>query len=440
MSGNSEYPALGFDPAPGTVATVESVATDLGNVATRMGSAHEALSKISSQEGLWQGKAAEAFQDTVGELPKYLQQAHRSLGDASRTLTRWSHDLSSFQQRARDYEAKAAAARKRLREAESNPDLNLANQRFPDQESLQQAQRRLDAAQATLREADNELQAILDQAKRLLAQHEELAKQVENALRRATDEAPEKPGLLERLGNALEELGESISEVADRAWQWVEDHAELLKQIGDVLSTVSTVLGVVAIATSWIPGVNAVTSAAAITVSAAALGTNALAKAGGADVSWGKIGMDAIGVIPGGRLVAGAKNAASQAGRVASASKIPSKLGKMGDIVTGTGKVTVDSRVIKNATGVEGKVDITPVTNAELMAKPTEAIQNAATFTHAKSVDLLNKFPGVEVKDPFSAVGILAGSGVESVKKVAINEGLQHASSQAESYVQRKLG
>ncbi|SFT62586.1 hypothetical protein SAMN04487904_104415 [Actinopolyspora lacussalsi subsp. righensis] len=435
MSGNSEYPALGFDPAPGTVATVESVATDLGNVATRMGSAHEALSKISSQEGLWQGKAAEAFQDTVGELPKYLQQAHRSLGDASRTLTRWSHDLSSFQQRARDYEAKAAAARKRLREAESNPDLNLANQRFPDQESLQQAQRRLDAAQATLREADNDLQAILDQAKRLLAQHEELAKQVENALRRATDEAPEKPGLLERLGNALEELGESISEVADRAWQWVEDHAELLKQIGDVLSTVSTVLGVVAIATSWIPGVNAVTSAAAITVSAAALGTNALAKAGGADVSWGKIGMDAIGVIPGGRLVAGAKNAASQAGKVAAASKIPSKASGLGKKALSVDGITSKSDILKQATG---KTDISPITKAELRANPKEAIENAAIYTHAKSVDLINTVTKSSI-DPFSNAGVAIGSGVESVKKVAIAEGKDYASGQAESYVESKL-
>ncbi|SDP81187.1 Proteins of 100 residues with WXG [Actinopolyspora xinjiangensis] len=435
MSGNSEYPALGFDPAPGAVATVESVATDLGNVATRMGSAHEALSKISDQEGMWQGKAAEAFQDTVGELPKYLQQAHRSLGDASRTLTRWSHDLSSLQQRARDYEAQAAEARKRLREAEANPDLDLANQHFPDQESLQRAQRRLDAAQGALREADNDLRAILDQAKRLLAQHDELAKQVENALRRATEEAPEKPGLLERLGEALEELGENISELADQAWQWVEDHAELLKQIGDVLSTVSTVLGVVAIATSWIPGVNAVTSAAAITVSAAALGTNALAKAGGADVSWGKIGMDAIGVIPGGRVVAGAKNAASQAARFASASSLPGKAGNAAKFLSGTSGLKKQSDVLKQMTG---RTEITPITRAELKANPKEAIEDAAMFTHAKSAQLFSTVTRIDV-DPFSKAGVAAGAFVGSVKGVAVNEGMSYASGKAESYIQSKL-
>ncbi|MGH3621899.1 MAG: hypothetical protein ACRDQ5_08925, partial [Sciscionella sp.] len=90
----------------------------------------------------------------------------------------------------------------------------------------------------------------------------------------------------------------------------MQDHADVIAKIGDVLSVVGNVLGVVALATSWIPGVNAVTAAAAVGVSAAATGTKLLAKAAGADVSWGSIGMDAIGVIPGGKAVAGAKNAA----------------------------------------------------------------------------------------------------------------------------------
>ncbi|WP_438387945.1 putative T7SS-secreted protein [Actinopolyspora saharensis] len=437
MTGSSEYPALGFDPAPGTVTTVESVAADLQQVATRMGSAHEALSEIGRQQGLWEGKAAEAFQDTVGELPKYLEQAHNSLGGAARTLTQWSHDLSSLQQKARSYEAEAAAARQKVRQAESNPDLNLANQHFPDQASLQQAQRRLDEAQAALQRANNELDSIVDQAKRLLQQHDELARQVENALRKATEQAPEKPGLLERLGDALEQLGENISEAADQAWQWVQDHADTLKQIGDVLSTVSTVLGVVAIATSWIPGVNAVTAGAAMTVSAAALGVNSLAKAGGADVSWGKIATDAVGVIPGGRVVAGAKNAVTQAAKVGAASKMTGKASKAGEILTGTGKVTRESSLLKQATG---KTEIAPITKAELQANPKEAIENAATFTHAKSVELANKFKMANIEDAFSAKGIAAGSILESVKKVGIQEGVQYATDKAESYVQQKTG
>lgn len=335
MSGNSEYPTLGFDPAPGAVTTVESVADDLQKVATRMGSAHEALAKIGHQDGLWEGQAAEAFLGTVGELPKYLDQAHRSLGGASKTLIEWSHDLSSMQQKARSYETEAAAAQQRVREAESNPNLGLAGQRFPDQASLRAAEEKLAAAQSALNKANADLDAIVEQAKRLLQQHDEVAKEVEDALRRAAEEAPEQPGLLERLGNALEELGESISDAAGQAWQWVQDHADVIAKVGDVLSTVGTVLSVVAAATSWIPGVNAVTACAAVGVSAAALGTHALAKAAGAKVSWSTMAFDAIGMIPGGGAAKGGLAAAKVVPKAVKSGKTAAKFADTGKVAAG---------------------------------------------------------------------------------------------------------
>lgn len=171
-----------------------------------------------------------------------------------------------------------------MRQAESNPAFKLTNQQFADQASLQQAQSKLDAAQSTLNNANADLQAIREQATRLLQQHNELAEGVEDALRRASNEAPVKPGLLERLGDALDQLGQGISDAAGKAWQWVEDHADDLKQVGDVLSTVGSVLGVVALATSWIPGVNAVTAAGAGVGS-----VKKVAIAEGADYASGKV-------------------------------------------------------------------------------------------------------------------------------------------------------
>lgn len=439
MAGTSEYPALGFDPAPGVVSNVESVATDLQQVAQRMGSAHDALSKIGRSDGLWEGKAADAFRGTVDELPKHLDQAHRSMGHAAQALSRWSQDLGSMQQKARGQEAEAAEAQRRLKQAESDPNLGLANQHFPDQASLQQAQQKLDSAQAEVDGANRDLEAIREQAKRLQEQHDELATKVEEALRKAKDEAPEAPDLLERLGNFLEDVGKGISDAAGKAWQWVQDHADDINKVGDVLSTVGTVLGVVAIATSWIPGVNAVTSAAAVGVNAAALGAHALAKAGGADVSWGKMGMDAIGVVPAGKAVAGAKNAVSQAAKASATVNGTGRVAKTSELLTGTGKVTTESRAIKEATGVNGKVDITPTTVADLKANPSEAVHNAAMFTHAKSVKLTNTIFRTDL-EPFSASGIAAGSGMASAKKVAMHEGLDHLSGEAESKVKKKIG
>lgn len=439
MAGTSEYPALGFDPAPGAVSNVESVATDLQQVAQRMGSAHDALSKIGRSDGLWEGEAADAFRGTVDELPKHLDQAHRSMGHAAQALSRWSQDLGSMQQKARGQEAEAAEVQRRLKQAESNPNLGLANQHFPDQASLQQAQQKLDSAQAEVDGANRDLEAIREQAKRLQEQHDELATKVEEALRKAKDAAPEAPDLLERLGNFLEDVGKGISDAAGKAWQWVQDHADDINKVGDVLSTVGAVLGVVAIATSWIPGVNAVTSAAAVGVNAAALGAHALAKAGGADVSWGKMGMDAIGVVPAGKAVAGAKNAVSQAAKASATVKGTGKLAKTSEYLTGTGAVTTESKGIWGATGVNGKVHITPTTMSELKANPSEAIENAATFSHAKSVDLVNKIPNVNV-DPFSKVGIATGSTVSSAKSVAMHEGVVHSSEAAESEIKKRVG
>ncbi len=335
MPGTPEYPALGFDPAPGAVTTVESVAADLQQVATKMGSAHEALAKIGHQDGLWEGEAAEAFLGTVDELPKYLDQAHRSLTGAARTLSQWSYDLSSMQQKARSFEAEAVAAQQRIREAESNPNLRLAGQRFPDQASLQEAEHKLAEAQAAVNKSNADLKAILEQAKRLLQQHDEVAKGVEDALRRAAEEAPEKPGLLERLGNALDQLGADISDAAGKAWQWIQDHADMIAKIGDVLSTVGTVLSVVAAATSWIPGVNAVTACAAVGVSAAAVGTHALAKAAGAKVSWSTMAFDAIGMIPGGGAAKGGLAATKILPKATNSGKTAAKFAESGKVAAG---------------------------------------------------------------------------------------------------------
>lgn len=335
MTGPSAYPVLGFDPAPGTVATVESVATDYQHVSTKMGEAHEALTKIGRQDGMWQGQAAQAFAGTIGELPKYLEQAHRSLGDAARTLSGWSGQLTSLQQRARDYEAQASSAQQRVREAESNPNFALIGQNFPDQASLQQAQSKIDTAQSQLSQANADLETIREQAQRLLHQHDDLAKAVEDALRRAAEEAPDAPSLLDRLTSMLEDLGQGISDAAGKAWQWIQDNADTINKVGDVLSTAGTVLSVVAAATCWIPGVNAVTTAAAVGVSAAAVGTHALAKAAGAKVSWSTMAFDAIGVIPGAGAAKGALGAAKVLPKAAKAGSTAAKFAESGKLAAG---------------------------------------------------------------------------------------------------------
>jgi uncharacterized protein YukE len=88
VTGNS-YPALGFDPAPGTVNAVQSLAENLQKVAVDIGQAHDRLDNIGKDKGIWQGKAAQAFEQKVGPLPDYLHKANQSLGDAGKVLGQW---------------------------------------------------------------------------------------------------------------------------------------------------------------------------------------------------------------------------------------------------------------------------------------------------------------------------------------------------------------
>lgn len=427
------YPSLGFDPAPGAVAKVNEVATNLGTVARELGEAYESLSRIGRSGGIWEGEAAEAFQGQVGELPGYLDKAHRSLSGASMTLNDWAADLSTMQQRAGELERLATEALGKVEAAEANPNVGLRGQIFTDPAELQRAEDALANAERALATARQSLDQIRENAQRLLDQHRDLAGQVAAALRRAKDEAPEEPGLLDEIGEAFGDLVDGVKDLASDVWNWIEENAELIAQIGEVLSVIGNVLGVVALATSWIPGVNAVTAAAAIGVSAAAAGTKLLAKAAGADVSWGSIGMDAIGVIPGGKVVAGAKNAVSQAVKTAGAAKMAadgSRLGKVAQALSGTADVVIESKTLSRIEGVSGKVTFSPTTMADLKANPAEAIQNAAAFTHVKSVELANKIPGVSL-DPFSSAGIATGVGVGSAKGVAVAEAKDYAADKA---------
>lgn len=251
------FEALGFDPAPGQLGNIERLVTQYTAVSQALHDAHAALTTIGSSDGIWQGQAAEAFRGTVGELPGYLDKAHRSLGDAGRALQRWLADLTSMQHTAAQLEARAEQAQQELQRAESNPDLNLAGQHFSDGASLQAAQQRLDAATSELRTAQQELEAIR----------------------------------------------ETLEHLAQQAWQVIEDNANLIAAVSDVLSDLSTITGLAGDLLSFVPfagpvldvGLNAVS----IGLGTAALGGHSLAKAAGADVPWTTLAFDAAGIASG---------------------------------------------------------------------------------------------------------------------------------------------
>ncbi|MER7106449.1 putative T7SS-secreted protein [Streptomyces sp. NPDC000229] len=292
------YEALGFDPAPGVPSSVRHLVTTLSGVGKQLHDAHATLTRLGKADGAWVGEAASAFAKKAGTLPKYLADGHSSLIDAAHALHTWESRLTDFQALARRYEQEAATARQTLKEAQNNPDLRLAGQTFDTDTELQNAQRRLDHATKRVNEAADELNAVIKKARELLGDHEEAARAAAAAIRRAAEAAPDE-SLLDMLVDALAGLGERIKDLAADLWDWVEEHADTIYEIGDWLGYASAACDVLAVIFSEtiigaviFEGIGMVLNAGALTFHA--VGWAAGAKKG----NWTDIGLDIIGFVP----------------------------------------------------------------------------------------------------------------------------------------------
>jgi phage shock protein A len=294
-----DFPALGFDPAPGDLDGVTDLAGKYRAVSTDLTEADDALRQIVSKQGIWQGEASDAFARRIGPLPQYLEGAARSMGEAADALEKWSQDLGDLQKRAADLEARAEAAAKAAEAARANPDLALANRTFPDQPSLQIAQKLLDNAGRQLQSAIDGCQNIQDAAKQLQQEHTDAASRVAEALRKAKELAPDEPDVLDKLsdavGGALSDLANTLADGVDDAWDFVQDHAELISKLSDVVGDIGNGLGVLSDVVP--PPADKVASGVATALGLSALTGHAVAKAAGADVSSETLFFDAAGAV-----------------------------------------------------------------------------------------------------------------------------------------------
>ncbi|MFD7297907.1 putative T7SS-secreted protein [Streptomyces sp. NPDC059897] len=294
------YPALGFDPAPGTPGAVQALADDIRGAYAKLSAAQDVLTGIVRGSGGWTGVAADAFTAKVKDLPGLLATATDSFQQAQDALVDWQHQLASLQQTARGYEAQAEQARRRVRSAEAAPDLRLAGRTFTSEAELADAEQRLDAATQHLNQARGDLDRIIEDAQRLRQQHDSLGDQIAETLRRAAEEAPDKPGFFDRILEGFEQLAEAHAWLANEVATWVKEHANAIAAVGDVLSTLSTAIGVVGLAldaTAIGAPAGAVLGAVSGGLAVGALATHGAAALGGADVSMRTFAEDAAGAI-----------------------------------------------------------------------------------------------------------------------------------------------
>ncbi|MFJ2631998.1 putative T7SS-secreted protein [Streptomyces sp. NPDC087422] len=340
--GSLKYPNLGFDPAPGDLETVRLMVSAVGQVAHNSGSAQSQLSKIGTSDGVWVGKSADAFTESVEKIPPYLKKALDAVNSAHRALAGWETSLDGFQSRARGLEEEAAAAARKVDSTKSSLTGLPADTSTMSDTEKEAHERDKKGKQQAYDTAHGELESVRGRARTLHVEYTTAADSTARALKDATDDAPPKPGWFDN-------LVDSVTDFLADAWNVLSD-PNLWKLVGDILADIAMVIGVIClVALALGTGVGALGLIGFI-VGVGALAAHSAAMIGGAEgVTWQTLAWDAAGVIAGGIGLAGgsmmkAGRAMVQAGRelrvaegiVATLGKIrPGALGNIAKIPSG---------------------------------------------------------------------------------------------------------
>jgi hypothetical protein len=273
------FPALGYDPAPGSAEAIRALAADCRQVAGQLATEAHTLTGIGSTG--WTGPAALAFAGQLNTLPDDLRTAAHSFTLTAQAIDRYAAELADTQLAARRAETAAHAAQQDQRIARAAVDAAT------DPASAAPARRRLAAADQDLATARRHAQHARDQARAA-------AQRAATAVREASRWAPRKPheSLFERLGRAV---ADGWTAVTNNIHHWVVEHAEVLRQISAALSTVSAISGTLALAICWVPVVGQAAAGALGTLAAVtggvATATNALLAANGQG-DWTSVAVD----------------------------------------------------------------------------------------------------------------------------------------------------
>ncbi|WP_434599724.1 putative T7SS-secreted protein [Streptomyces sp. A5-4] len=303
---SSKYPNLGFDPAPGDLETVRQMVSAVSRVTRESGTARTQLSKIGTSDGIWAGKSAQAFTDSVSNIPPYLQKALTAMDSAHRALSSWEGSLSGFQSRARKLEEEAAEAAKKAGSAKGTLGTvkdETSGMTDKEKEDLKKDKKGKQDAYDT---ANGELEAVRKRAHTLNSEFTTAADGAARSIKDAADDAPPEPGW-------FDDLVDSVGNFLADSWKVLSD-PNFWKLVGDFLADLAMVIGIICLFAIPFGGIAGLALIGLI-VGVGALAAHGAAMAGGAEgVTWETLAWDAAGVFAGGVGLAGAKLA--QAGRV----------------------------------------------------------------------------------------------------------------------------
>ncbi|WP_143765196.1 DUF6531 domain-containing protein [Catenulispora acidiphila] len=232
--------------------SVQALAKEFGDFAHDAEAAYHSLSSFGSDATAlqWVGQTADAFKGQFGPLPGRLQKLYTSYSEASDALSAYAPQLQAAQTKADTALRQAQDANSNLQRATNNAnnaaaDLKTAQQSHattPNPQAVTDAQTAHDTAQTNLNNAKAHMAALTKQANDAYNDRINAAKACGSALHRAQSDGIHNKHWWEHVGEVLSEVGGEIADIANE---------------------LAPFLDILALATSWIPGVDVVTAALA---------------------------------------------------------------------------------------------------------------------------------------------------------------------------------
>ncbi|ANY06628.1 hypothetical protein [Pseudonocardia sp. HH130630-07] len=286
------WPGLGFDPAPGDPAFVRALTEQLGVAAGALQETRAAYEKLRTPGSTWTGTAAEAFSSRSAELPAYTDTSRTALDRARTALDGWSATLTEHQKAAQELEAEARRIREQLAAAEqayerarTHPDFALASRTYTDQAALDDANRRITAANQALSDAggrvstlDADLEQIVRRAVSLENRHE-----LEGG----------------RTAKVLADVDDGIPPPDPEWYAEGGSTGDIANSIGDVAGVVSAAAGALAL----FPGLTFIAGPVALAAGGVALAGHSISMAQKGSWNFYTLGSDVLGVIPGAKTI-----------------------------------------------------------------------------------------------------------------------------------------
>ncbi|MFL6073289.1 MAG: WXG100 family type VII secretion target [Mycobacteriales bacterium] len=310
-----EFPALGFDPAPGDPGQISAQATAIRNHSVTLSTYASQLDGLKTDG--FEGDTADAFHDKLGKLPPDLHTSSDVYGKVANALDGFASTLAEAQRQARSLEEQAAAVKRRKDAAQGTVDQH--NNPPQNETDAQKTQREQDlaAAKKNVSGLDTELQGYISRANTLHQHVLSEASRTAGTIRDLADAPPYK----EPHHHWWDKVGDFFSGVGD----WIKDHADLLKKISGILKMVSAVCGLL----SFIPVVGPFFGAVALVTGGLALGIDVVLKLVTGQGSWLEIGLDAVMTfLPGGKVAKLLGRPLKALGRLAGRAPGLARLGK----------------------------------------------------------------------------------------------------------------